>query len=554
MKDETGLATVMIVDDTPANLRYLQEILRRKGYRVAAFPEGRAALHAAARRPPDIVLLDILMPEMDGFEVCTRLKADPALSNIPVLFISALAGGDDKVHAFAAGGVDYVTKPFEEREVLSRVETHIRLYHLTRDLESMVAERTAQLSDSNRRLQEEIAVRKRAERALQTQQAMLQSVFEGIEEPLLLVDRDMAVKLFNQAASMYFQALGIRPVPGKRLCDDCARARPELSDACALPESVSKGERLTLERKGAADPDRVERVVLYPVEKKNCETREIIMRIADITEERLLAQEMAQADKLIALGTITAGVAHEINNPNNIIMLNAPMLSDLWAAVSPIIDRHYDCNGDFKTGAMYYTEIKEEIPHLISGIESSANRIKRIVDVLKNHTAKRGRVSLTRMDINDAVKNALLLVKHKIKEKTQRFDISYGKDLPAVKADCGKLEQVFVNLISNALDAIPDRGKGVFVKTFFDEKAQFVVCQVRDEGAGIPRKIIHRIMEPFFTTRRNAGGTGLGLAIAKQIVDLHGGRLEVESTEGRGAAFRVALPALLPEKPGASNE
>jgi signal transduction histidine kinase len=554
MKDENAQATVMVVDDTPANLRYLQEVLRIKGYRVVAFPEGSAALHAAAKKPPDLILLDILMPEMDGFEVCRRLKADPALSKIPILFVSALSDGDHKVRAFEAGGVDYVTKPFEEREVLSRVETHLRLYRLTRGLENMVEERMAQLSESKQTLEEEMTIRKQAEKELRTQEAMLQSVFEGIEEPLLLVDRDMQVKLFNKAASAYYQALGISLTCGKRLCDECGRAHQGASDACAVPESVLKSERQTLERKGIADPDRIEQVVFYPVDKKGCETGEIIMRIADITEERMLAQEMAQADKLIALGTITAGVAHEINNPNHISMLNAPILADLWAAVSPIIDRHCDCNGDFKVGAIYYSEIKEEIPQLISGIESSAKRIKRIVDVLKDYAAKRDRLSLSSMDINEAVKNALFLMNHRIKEKTERFDVSYQEHLPAVMADCGKLEQVFVNLLSNALDAIPDRSKGVLVNTRFDEKAQLVLFEVSDEGAGISQKNIRRIMEPFFTTRRSAGGTGLGLSIAKHNVDLHGGRLEVESTEGCGSTFRVALPALLPEKQGVPNE
>ena len=112
MKNETAQTTVMVVDDTPANLRYLQEILRDKGNRVMAFPDGKAALNAVAKRPPDMIVLDILMPEMDGFEVCRRLKADPYLSKIPVLFISALGDVDHKTRAFEEGGVDYVTKPF----------------------------------------------------------------------------------------------------------------------------------------------------------------------------------------------------------------------------------------------------------------------------------------------------------------------------------------------------------------------------------------------------------------------------------------------------------
>jgi len=120
-------ASIMIVDDTPANLRLLQEILQEKGHRVVVFPRGALALKAAARKPPDLILLDIQMPDMDGYEVCRRFKADPGLRDVPVLFLSALSETMDKVRAFELGGVDYVTKPFQPEEIQARVNTHLRL-------------------------------------------------------------------------------------------------------------------------------------------------------------------------------------------------------------------------------------------------------------------------------------------------------------------------------------------------------------------------------------------------------------------------------------------
>ncbi len=128
MNTENPAATIMVVDDTPANLKLLEEMLQGRGYRVVQFPGGAMALRAAARNPPDLILLDIMMPEMDGFEVCRRIKADESLKNIPVLFISALDGTDDKIKAFAAGGLDYVTNPFQEEEVLARVKTQLDLH------------------------------------------------------------------------------------------------------------------------------------------------------------------------------------------------------------------------------------------------------------------------------------------------------------------------------------------------------------------------------------------------------------------------------------------
>jgi len=127
MIETTESTNIMVVDDTPDNLKLLQEMLGGKGYYVFASPDGKMALNAAAKNPPDLILLDIIMPEMDGFEVCARLKADPALKDIPVIFISALNQTTDKVRAFAVGGVDYVSKPFQFEEVISRVETHLRL-------------------------------------------------------------------------------------------------------------------------------------------------------------------------------------------------------------------------------------------------------------------------------------------------------------------------------------------------------------------------------------------------------------------------------------------
>ena len=146
---------IMVVDDTPANLKLLQEMLRAKGYLVLTFLRGAMALKAAAKNPPDLILLDINMPEMNGFEVCKRLKADEVLKDIPVIFISALTETADKVKAFAVGGVDYITKPFQFEEVHARVETHLRLRRLQVELErhnlhleELVTEKVREISDS----------------------------------------------------------------------------------------------------------------------------------------------------------------------------------------------------------------------------------------------------------------------------------------------------------------------------------------------------------------------------------------------------------------------
>ncbi len=137
MNETPESTSIMVVDDTSANLKLLQEMLRAKGYLVLTFLRGAMALKAAAKSPPDIILLDINMPEMNGFEVCKRLKADEVLKDIPVIFISALTETADKVKAFAVGGVDYITKPFQFEEVNARVETHLRLRRQQIELQAL---------------------------------------------------------------------------------------------------------------------------------------------------------------------------------------------------------------------------------------------------------------------------------------------------------------------------------------------------------------------------------------------------------------------------------
>ena len=158
---------ILIVDDNPDNLQVLESILATNGYDVRAAVSGKIALKAIAARPPDLILLDVMMPDMDGLEVCRRLKGDPATADIPVLFVSGLAETGEKVSAFECGGLDYITKPFAEQEVLARVRTHLLLAATQRELLLI-----------NRKLTVEIEARKSAEVASRRQ---LQTVSDNAE-------------------------------------------------------------------------------------------------------------------------------------------------------------------------------------------------------------------------------------------------------------------------------------------------------------------------------------------------------------------------------------
>ena len=152
MFDSHGPANILVVDDVSQNLKLLSDMLIDAGHTVRPARTGRIAIESARRQPPDLVLLDIRMPEMDGFEICRQLKANPTTAAVPIIFISALEDSQDKVRAFEAGGVDYITKPFQQSEVLSRVHTHLALGAAHKKLETMVARRTKQLMENNRAL------------------------------------------------------------------------------------------------------------------------------------------------------------------------------------------------------------------------------------------------------------------------------------------------------------------------------------------------------------------------------------------------------------------
>jgi len=154
---------ILIVDDTLANLRLLTAMLAEEGYRVRPARNGELALMNAQAAPPDLILLDIRMPDMDGYEVCKQLKANPSTRDIPVIFISALGQTEEKVKAFASGGVDYITKPFQVEEVLARVKTHLAMYALQQELNTT----NTRLQESNDQLKAEIEKRVQIEAILQ---------------------------------------------------------------------------------------------------------------------------------------------------------------------------------------------------------------------------------------------------------------------------------------------------------------------------------------------------------------------------------------------------
>lgn len=537
----------MLVDNTPEYLNYMQGLLNENGYEVVTFSDGIAALSAALSSQPDLILLDGMMPDMDGFDFCRKMRGDSVLSKIPILFISEIFELSHKKMAFDAGAVDYITKPFEEQDVLLRIKSHVKLHQVNQHLETIVSQGTLALIESKKKLEHEILARRNVEKELNASWKMLNSVFEGIADPLLLFRKKqdiMCLKLFNSNASTYYLERGIEIKLGLEFTFNSLNAPAPAKLESLVEKAFSTGKSMSFERTSKGNENIVEKLVFYPVKINHCSKQEVILRISDITEERTAWQEMAQADKLIALGTLVAGVAHEINNPNNVISLNAQILKDAWLASEPIINTYSENNDGFMLGKLSYNQLKEEIPALLDDVATSSDRITRIISVLRNYSVKDATISqFAPTNINHLIEETNLLLKHKIKKSTNDFQLHLNHSIPPVFADKYKLQQVLVNIISNALESLSEKSKGVFITTLFDEDRQVIIVEIHDEGIGIAENCLNNITNPFFTTKREKGGTGLGLSIVNKILSLHQAKMEVESNSETGTAIRLFFPA-----------
>lgn len=263
-------------------------------------------------------------------------------------------------------------------------------------------------------------------------------------------------------------------------------------------------------------------------------------RLEETTRQQEL--QLIQANKMTALGTLVSGVAHEINNPNQLVLMNAGLLRDAWGDALEILDARQRERGEFSLAGLGYAEMRATIPTLLRELQDGARRVERIVRDLKDFARPSARGTRHPFALNDAVERALRVLAHPIRTRTRRFEVSLARDVPVLEGDVQQIEQVVVNLVMNALEALPDRERGVRVTTAFDPGGGAVVLEVRDEGVGIPAEHVARLCDPFFTTKQESGGTGLGLAITSSLVRGHGGRLTFSSEPGRGTRAVVRLP------------
>ena len=457
MKPTQETELILIVDDSPADLEVLSKTLTDAGFEIAIAIDGESALEQVGYELPTLILLDVLLPGIDGFETCRRLKMNSLTQEIPIIFLTVLDDTLDKIKGLNLGAVDYISKPFQQEEVLARVRVQLKLYSLTKTLERQ-----------NTQLKQEVEQRTAAEAALQK----------------LTVDLE------------------------KRVEERTAKLKQTLSEL-------------------------------------------------QQTQMRLV-----QSEKMYSLGKMVAGIAHELNNPVSFIdgnLVYALHYIDGLLELLHLYIKHYQNpvpEIQEKAEKIDLDFVMRDLPKLLNSMQVGTERIAHLVKSLRNfsHLEQSEKKAV---DLHQNLDNTLLILQHRLKPTSKFPGVQIIKNygtLPYVECYPGLLNQVFMNIFSNAIDALEESGINQQENERTDQKIpriwirteatkDKVIIRFEDNGPGMPPAVSDRLFDPFFTTKSFGKGTGLGLAISYQIVvEKHGGRLECVSTLGEGAEFIIEIP------------
>ncbi|RCJ39189.1 hybrid sensor histidine kinase/response regulator [Nostoc minutum NIES-26] len=425
-------ATVLIVDDNPANLGVLSDALDQAGLEVWVAKSGKVALERVTYALPNLILLDVMMPEIDGFETCRQLKVNPATKDIPVIFMTALSDTANKVEGFQVGAVDYITKPFQQEEVLSRVKLHLKLHDLAQQLE----QKNAQLEQK-----------------------------------------------FAEVSLAY-------------------------------------------------------------------------------DELKQMQIKLIQNEKLSSLGEMVAGIVHEINNPVNFIYGNLIHANEYTQEVLTLLHLYQE-EYPIPTPRIQAQKeladldfIEHDLLKLLNSMNFGARRIREIIKSMRIFS-RVDDAKMIEVDIHECIDSTLIILNHRLKAQPEHPAIEVVKQyglLPPVECYGGQINQVFMNIVANAIDALDEYNQQrsfaeiqqqpsrieIYTQTIGDD---WVAIHIADNGPGICEHVRTKLFDPFFTTKPCGKGTGLGLSISHQIiVEKHGGSLCCESTPGEGTEFVIQIP------------
>lgn len=490
--NSTPKADILVIDDTPENLNLLSAMLTEQGYKVRSVTKGSTGLRGAQTTPPDLILLDINMPQMNGYEVCEGLKADARTSDIPVIFISALGEVVDKVKAFSVGGVDYITKPFQVEEVLSRIETHLSIRRLQKHLQ-----------EQNVQLQQEIRERERAEEKFA-------KAFRSSPNPIAIATLSENRFIDVNPSFLRMSGYALAEVIGHTAAElnlgivqeDYAQAVQLMVKTGALHNQECEFRTKTGESK----------TILLSVEMIDLAGVQCTLNIInDITERKRLENEF------ISL------VSHELRTPltsllGSLDLLNAGRLGSL----------------------------NEQGQQILSIAVTNTERLMRLInDILDIERMKSGKIALQKVKCNAA--SLLTQAVEAMQAMAEQAQVQLINQPLTVElwADPDRIVQTLTNLLSNAIK-FSEPGSTVWIGNELTASESRLLITVKDQGRGIPADKLQLIFERFqqvdVSDSRKKGGTGLGLAICRSIVEQHDGKIWVESTLGEGSTFYITLP------------
>jgi PAS domain S-box-containing protein len=517
----TRRQSVLVIDDHPSSLGGIFEYLRAQNLDVLIATSGEAGVERARYAQPDLILLDVRLPAIDGFETCRRLKANPETEAIPVIFMTIVSDSDEKVRGFAVGGVDYVTKPLAGEEVFARVNTHLRLRDLTRSLELRVAERTADLNAANAHLAQQIVERARVEAALRASEELHRVTLSSVSEAVLVTDDAGAFVYVSPSASAVFGYSA----------DEIARRGSIAAllggDVVDSQELCAQGEISNLERE-IKHADGGVRVLLISVKRVEINRGTMLYTCRDISDHRLLEERLRETQRLEALGRLAGGIAHDFNNLLTVIISYCELLREQHAAGEIRID---------------------DIAQIRATSERATSLVRQLLAFGRNQV-----LDLQLLDINAIVRSTAAMLE-RLLGPAILLNTALGQDARLVRGDASQIEQIIVNLAINARDAMP-AGGALTIETaevllgesdarqYADvQPGPYTMLSVADTGVGMDEATMARMFEPFFTTKEPGNGTGLGLATVHGIVKQSGGHIWLDSQLGRGTVFRIYLPA-----------
>jgi PAS domain S-box-containing protein len=517
------LAKILVVDDDPRNLLAVEEVLRSPGIEIVTADSGEAALRQVLQDDFALILLDVQMPRLDGYEVAGLIRSRPRSARVPILFLTAV--NKDDVHVFkgySAGAVDYVFKPVEPLILKSKVEIFVDLYRKTEEIRR-------QSEEERRLLMENLRVRSEK---LKAEQALRRR-----EEHQSLVLQSLPIALYTASVTedhrrLHFTNESIERITGFR--PEAFLERPDFWSSRLHPEDrdrilaqlhdLAEDGTVSLEyRWRCADGTErhfLDQTVLMRDEEGR--PREFFGMWFDITERKQMEQNLLHASKLEAVGRLTGGIAHDFNNMLSVVIGNLDLL---------------------KKSLQDNETAERRIRMAMESAQHCADLTYRLLAF-----SRRQPLQVSIVDVNTLMPGLLDLMKRTLGERIHT-QLRLGQAVWPIQVDQTQLEAALLNLAVNARDAMSDGGdltiaveNRVMEEDHVVTAGEYVMITVSDTGTGMPPEVLRRVFEPFFTTKESGKGTGLGLSMVYGFVHQSHGHVEVDSVSGEGTTFRIFLP------------